>query len=602
MAPEPDADGSDDENRSKSTIEKLIDFLIDLYFGSVLNAVQLCTIMWYLALLGFEEYAGKYKMNPDSQSGKFQDKLNDAFGFRKEDKALYEMNLVVRNARTNRREVEKVHAVPAHESLKREIDENPGLLESWEDCMEEGAEWISSYMKHPAVAEASADERKRILPGALYMDGAAFQNRDSLFVFTIRFCFSKRRHLVWTLRKSNLCNCGCAGWCSFFQLFQFIAWSLNSLLDGCFPSRRHDGAPLDPDRASLGGMPLGFKLVICDILGDWKEFANSWGFPSWSSLLPCFMCSISKAAMANPRSPIVPRPDSEYEDQCRLCEIWVPITTRQQHEEIKYKLVDDSTRKGLALKEPVLSTAPHLAKGDRLEPSPEFSDVYEIFGAITLPCLLLFWRIRPGSIVVHHRNPVLSIRLGISYSTFSIDVLHCFHLGIYQVYITRVLHLLFAKDALETRASRKGDHLMVCAIELKSKLHQWYPRYEASLDEDAKKGVSRINVFTEKMLGTADQKKTVKLKAAETRHFLPFVVELVKEHRELLRDSCDVESLVRAGETLMEFMDVINQEPRKMSEAGSSRLLELILEHNECAFKAGVHMLPKHHQAHPILL
>ena len=171
------------------------------------------------------------------------------------------------------------------------------------------------------------------------------------------------------MRKSNLCSCGCVGWCSFFNLFSFVAWSLQALMDKVWPSRRHDGTPLDSERAKRAGEDLGFMVVITDILGDWKEFANSWGFPSWSSFYPCFLCSCDRAGMRDVRRAVEMRRDSEYDDHCRKSEIWVPINTREQLDEIRFNLIDDSTRKGLCLNKAAMSTRPRLQKGDRLEPS-----------------------------------------------------------------------------------------------------------------------------------------------------------------------------------------------------------------------------------------
>ena len=242
-----------------------------------------------------------------------------------------------------------------------------------------------------------------------------------------------------------------------------------------------------------------------------------------------------------------------------------------------------------------------LLKGDRLEPTFDFPDVHKVdkvsepFVAFTL----LFWRAKP-EIVVHHRNPVLCRELGISYSAFSVDVLHCLHLGVFLVWITTALHLLISVDAFETRRSRKADHLVSSALAIKARLNDWYPRYERKLKQDGKTGC-RVNFFSDKMLGTPDGKKLVKLKAAEARHFMPFALELVQEFAPALAAKCKVVSLIRAGECLQEYMAIINREPRKMSTAATIKLVELQCEHNVEAYKAGVRILPKHHQAQFIL-
>ena len=162
--------------------------------------------------------------------------------------------------------------------------------------------------------------------------------------------------------------------------------------------------------------------------------------------------------------------------------------------------------------------------------------------------------------------------------------------------------MLVKVDAFETRCSRKDEHLIGSALAIKARLNDWYPKYERTLSESARRGLTRVNFFSEKMLGTADMKKLVKLKAAESRHFMPFALDLLLEFRGEVAEVCNVASLIRAGECLKEFMVIINREHRKMSADGCRRLVELQCEHNVEANKAGVRMLPKHHQAHLVLL
>eukprot|EP00969_Alexandrium_andersonii_P121853 5387748-Alexandrium_andersonii.AAC.1 len=54
---------------------------------------------------------------------------------------------------------------------------------------------------------------------------------------------SGRRHLCAVLRKSEMCKCGCRGWCSVFSVFLMIRWAFESMGSGIYPSERHDGQP-----------------------------------------------------------------------------------------------------------------------------------------------------------------------------------------------------------------------------------------------------------------------------------------------------------------------------------------------------------------------
>ena len=87
-----------------------------------------------------------------------------------------------------------------------------------------------------------------------------------------------------------------------FPIFLFVAWTLKALADGFNPSQRHDGPWLSSDtlRAAVAGFALGFKGVVIDVKGDWCEFANGWGFPTWSSLFaPCLFCNVLKRNLLN---------------------------------------------------------------------------------------------------------------------------------------------------------------------------------------------------------------------------------------------------------------------------------------------------------------
>ena len=54
------------------------------------------------------------------------------------------------------------------------------------------------------------------------------------------------RHLCWVVSKSKLCDCGCGGFHTFQYLHMIIAWSMNILMLGKTPSRRHDASAWTP--------------------------------------------------------------------------------------------------------------------------------------------------------------------------------------------------------------------------------------------------------------------------------------------------------------------------------------------------------------------
>ena len=176
-----------------------------------------------------------------------------------------------------------------------EFNSNADVLRSWEEHSDQA--WIQAFEDHPVVKAASPEERSRIVPLGIYMDASCFRanGNDSVLAITVRFLNSRCRHLSVALRKVDFCNCGCSGWCSLFPMYTMLAWSFKSLLDGYWPRKRHDDKawPTDDWRSEMSTKPFGFRGVLVDSNGDWAEFCQRWGLPSWSSASnPCFFLQV----------------------------------------------------------------------------------------------------------------------------------------------------------------------------------------------------------------------------------------------------------------------------------------------------------------------
>ena len=107
---------------------------------------------------------------------------------------------------------------------------------------------------------------------------------------------SGERFQICTIRKKDLCKCGCKGFCSFYPILRTISWSFNQLAGGIWPEVRHDGVPFEVGsmRHDLGGGLLadGFAGALTEMRADLLEFVGSLGFTeSWSdTTTPCFLC------------------------------------------------------------------------------------------------------------------------------------------------------------------------------------------------------------------------------------------------------------------------------------------------------------------------
>ena len=81
-----------------------------------------------------------------------------------------------------------------------------------------------------------------------------------------------RRHLLAVLVRSEICRCGCKGWCGLHEVFSSIRRSLKSLADMEFPSRRHDGGELDLTK------PLSLRGALVQIQGRLGRVRSQLGF------------------------------------------------------------------------------------------------------------------------------------------------------------------------------------------------------------------------------------------------------------------------------------------------------------------------------------
>jgi hypothetical protein len=77
-------------------------------------------------------------------------------------------------------------------------------------------------------------------------------------------------------------------------LLEVFAWSLQILLGGQWPALRHDGDPLDTDRAALAGQPLGFHGLLMQARGDWEFYSKIFQFPKWNNGQICWRCRATR--------------------------------------------------------------------------------------------------------------------------------------------------------------------------------------------------------------------------------------------------------------------------------------------------------------------
>ena len=191
--------------------------------------------------------------------------------------------------------------------------------------------------------------------------------------------------------------------------------------------------------------------------------------------------------------------------------------------------------------------------------------------------LCCFWRPTKEE-RVHHRNPLLDSRLGISIATFSIDEMHCVHLGICKVFcgtvIWKMLELnLFGPPGLTT----KKDKVRYGLRAIKLLLDEWYPK-ERDARGVQETQISRIGEITEGMIGDSES-PTVSTKANETKWLFRFIVHLLDNNKDKFPPEEKTPQLLACGHALLSWMDLVDRIPRKVPERTCKKLNQLAALH-----------------------
>ena len=85
------------------------------------------------------------------------------------------------------------------------------------------------------------------------------------------------------------------------------------------------------------GAPLTFKTADLKLKGDWQEFAERLGFPTWQSgIRPCFCCNASGDDLYDPTACSLfacgwgLNTDDDYDRACLRCELWIILASADE--------------------------------------------------------------------------------------------------------------------------------------------------------------------------------------------------------------------------------------------------------------------------------
>jgi hypothetical protein len=576
--------------------QELADLLGELKLRGKLSARDVCLISWYAKLAGLTGAAADFAFRPSAPTGHYNRHFKAVLKLGMEVESSYTFAVPGHDRYSTDRMVHQVPAIVPHETLAAELVAEPHLLGRLQNSVRD-VEWSDVYYNHPVVQAAAPGEA--VWPLSVYIDGVPFAKRDGLLGLWCCNMVSDARHLLLTLRKSQMCRCGCLSWCSLFAMWNFVAWSFAALAAGRWPSLMHDGQPWGDDdehshRREMAAKPM-MRGALMHLKGDWAEIVHTFGFCSWSHVIhPCWCCWSSKDKLTEIGDtsclggPCREKSADDYEEACRSCERFVTVADRRQQAVLSGLLFYDK-RKGIGGRGRCLRSdyePLHLLQGDRLEPCTEMQDT-SVFESLVPPFRALFWR-PANETLVRHRCPLFLV-LGATLLALSIDVLHTLHLGVYKAFCMAGIWACIRQDVWNINAPTMDVRIMQCCQRLRQDLFEWY-RQKAHESPD--EPLYRISDLTTTMIGT-NRKPCLATKAAETGTLLEFVRDLVRRYEAVL-GQCGV-ALCVVGDSLVALRNVMRSAPRRVSVAQAQLMVDSAkraMAHREAA---NIDFSPKWH-------
>ena len=452
------------------------------------------------------------------------------------------------------RTVQGIPMAIGHEMLANEVANNPTLVDKLAE-MHASGDLPPAYYDSPVVQRHGPI----VSPTVLYMDGIAFAKRDGVFAIFTYNIVSGQRHLLIVMRKSQMCRCGCRGWCTLYCISKHARWCMDAGAEGRHPTTGFENTSNGLDRAALAGVLFGLFFMGLFVKGDWAEFGPTLCFPTFSANYhPCPLCRSPKEELYDLEGftsvslPFAAKLFQDLDVACRACEIELELTALN-HPIIRASLVYDRRDKGCHgrhLIEDIPGTP--LLQGDRLEPSESIPDVGAGFDDLsTFPHLATFWKISRQS-WVYHRNPLWSEENGFTHdAVMAIDWLHTIALGVSQFFAMWVVHALFKADAWGTHEGTEESRIATSIDRMRAELSLHYRQQKGNITE--------ITDLSPNTCGTGSS-PCCALKAAKTSHFMPYLHKLIVRHGNILADGVALtqasKSLLRCVELLHEFLVV----------------------------------------------
>lgn len=170
-------------------------------------------------------------------------------------------------------------------------------------------------------------------------------------------------------------------------------------------------------------------------------------------------------------------------------------------------------------------------------------------------------------------------------------VLHCVDLGLAQRYSAYTLKVALSFNVFGI-IRPPGLNILEAGInEVRQDLKEdYYPRMDAEHRLTGKAKVTRLKSLTVKTLGKL-KSPCLHAKGAESRGVVRYAMELAKR----LPNNRKCVLLVQAGQSLLDWYDIIGESSRVVSFGRRAELFKHCVNHIVLYKEAGGHMVPKHH-------
>jgi len=536
---------------------RLRDEFQELYSSGAVRAPTLVKLAWHIREAGDQAPAAFRDLAIDpSTPGYIANSarlLHNRFGYSRQEQHLYRLPVPVDTL--DGRRMTMIPIIPPHEAIAAAYANNPA------EFLVGDRDVPPDFVLHPLTRAYGTNNT---FPLQIFVDAAGFTKKDSFVSFLMSSIYpGARRFCLAVVRKAELCSCGCRGLHTLDPIEAALVWGFRALAAGVWPTGRHDGAPFDVPsdgrRLALAGQLLidGNRGVLLEYRADMLQLVAGLGLPSYSRAEhPCMLCWCTWAQLYE----VTAADTWTWRSAESYTTAFLSSTIRRAVNEQQFRVIArflQCSRKlrGCAITRPrapatnrdwALVQAWGLRHGDILLREGIVLDPFgpEVqFNAVDQ--WVAFWR--PNDDLACP-TAWLGVPGFVLPNAIRLDVMHIADLGVTPRFEGVALRRLLRAEVWGQDDERFRVRRMVAS------LREWYCRQGRII---GKRALTRIGRgFSHKQLGPASR-PFLKVKAAEARGCLPWVVQQLSRHAHLVVRG---PQLLRAGRHLERFYKAVRED------------------------------------------